>query len=357
MVAEYARDDLRLLRPALELPVVAGHLDVRVGGLSAAGGEIEPVDAGIGEPREALGEGDGVGVRAARISRGVAEIEHLGRRRVRELLAPVPAGVVPQPREPVDERIAVRVVEHRALAADPDPAVRVDGAAVQRMDQVASIPLDERGVYVVGHARVLFGFGRSWRRERRAALGRRGAVSPGGSRHGNGTRCRCATGSRPDQQLPLMSSRNGKFHRPHHPSVAHVHHRRRRARGVLARAPAELAACRQINGPSRLFGESGTGRSMARSGEGRACVPATSHLSCPRRRWIRDRVECVQWSARSPRGRDRARSPPPGSAGPHLATDPGGREGERGAERRSRAPGPGPPPRFSSPFIRSTRSP
>ena len=240
MVAELARDDLVLARLAPELPVVAGHLDVGVGGLPAAGGEVEAVDAGVGEPREALRQRDGVGIRAAGIARCVAEVEHLGRRRVRELLAPVPAGVVPQPREPVDEPVAVGVVEHRALTTGPDPAVRVQGAAVQRVDQVASIPLDEGGVHVVGHGRVLRAFGRP-RRHGRCASRKVRRPLLGRSRHGNGICHRRATagpGIEPDATAPDRNDAEAGNGRPASPQV------RRHARGSrLSRGGVFFRAC------------------------------------------------------------------------------------------------------------------
>ena len=200
VVAELARDDLVFARLAPELPVVAGHLDVGVGRFPAAGGEVEPVDAGVGEPRQALRQLDGVRVRAAGIAGCIAELVHLCGCRVRELLAPVPAGVVPKPRQSVDERIAVGVVEHRALATDPHlPCAwtaplcsgwirwlrsrSMSAVFASLVMHVSSLrPADRGGVGGVRPGR---------------CAGRR---LPGGSWHGNGIRRRYATGPKPDRR-------------------------------------------------------------------------------------------------------------------------------------------------------------
>ena len=175
VVAPLARDDLGLVRLAPKLPVVAGHLEVAVARFAAAGGEIEAVDVRIGDGGEALGELDRTRVGAPRIPGCIGKLRHLRGGRIHQLPASVAGGVVPEPREAIDESVAVGVDELRPLAADPDLSAGMRGRAVQGVNEMFLIAEDESCVCVIGHVG-------SSLRDRRAPVGRGTGRTPGPGR-------------------------------------------------------------------------------------------------------------------------------------------------------------------------------
>jgi translation initiation factor IF-2 len=119
VVAPLAGDDLRLVRSAPHLPVVAGRLDRRIDCLGPARGEVEPIDAGVSHPGEPLAQRDRLRVRAAGVSGAVGERLHLLGGRLDQFLPPVPDGDVPQAGDQFkvfkDEKKARVIGETRAM--------------------------------------------------------------------------------------------------------------------------------------------------------------------------------------------------------------------------------------------------
>ena len=145
VVAVDPGDHLRLVRPAAQLPVGARHLDAAVGRLAAAAREEEAVDRGVAQSRQALGQLDGAGVRAAGVARNVGELGGLFAHRVGKLRPAVPGRYVPQSGEAVDILAPVRVGEDRPVALDPDPRVAVQRLFVQRVDEVGDVASQKVG--------------------------------------------------------------------------------------------------------------------------------------------------------------------------------------------------------------------
>ena len=151
VIAPEAGDDLGLLRLAFQLPIVAGHLDVAVGRLAAARREEEVVDVGVGDPRELLGKLDRARVGAAGIPGRVRHLGELLATGLDQLAAAVACGVVPEAGKAIDEAIPVCIDEEGPFPTDPDLAGGVGGTAVQRMEQVRVVSIEQRRFGVVGH--------------------------------------------------------------------------------------------------------------------------------------------------------------------------------------------------------------
>ena len=153
VIAPDAGDDLGLLGPPLQLPIVAGHLDVAVGRLAAARREVEVIDVRVGDPGELFGKLDRSRVGTAGIAGGVGQFGKLLAAGVDEVAAAIAGRVVPEAGEAVDEAIPVRIDEEGPFPADPDLAGGMSGLAVQRMEQVRAISIEQRSFGVVGHFR------------------------------------------------------------------------------------------------------------------------------------------------------------------------------------------------------------
>ena len=216
MIAPDAGDDLGLVRLALQLPVVARHLDVAVGRLAAARGEVEMVDARVGDPGEFFGKLDRARVGAAGIPGRVGHFGELLAPGLDQVAAAVAGRVVPEAREAVDEAIPVRIDEEGPFPADPDLALGVGGLAVQRMEQVSAIPIEQRGFGVVGHggrsspvmtARVP---ARSILRRKCAPTGRDRSSDAGPDRHPWGRRRRSAAVDRRRDETDWHGAANGR---------------------------------------------------------------------------------------------------------------------------------------------------
>lgn len=152
VIALLARDHLRLVRFAAQFPVIARHLDVAVGGLAAAGREVEAVDLGIGDGGKPFGQFDGPRVGTAGVTRGIGHFLHLPRGSLGEIAAAVARSVVPKSGKAVDEPVAVGVGEVHPVAADPDLArTRMLGAVVERVDQVRAVALEKVDFGIVEH--------------------------------------------------------------------------------------------------------------------------------------------------------------------------------------------------------------
>ena len=109
------------------------------------------VDVGVGDPRELLGQLDRARVGAASVAGGVGHLGELLAPRLDQLAAAVAGSVVPEAGEAVDEAVPVRVDEEGPFPTDPDLAGGVGGTAVQRMEQVRVISIEQRNFGVVGH--------------------------------------------------------------------------------------------------------------------------------------------------------------------------------------------------------------
>jgi hypothetical protein len=139
VVSQLARDDLRLVGPALKPPIRPRRLERGLVRLGATGCEEEPVDARIGQARQPLGQLYGAGVRASAIARREPESRHLVARGIGQFLASMAQHHVPQPGEAVDVLPTFGVGHHGAVAPGPDVSRLVCRGIVQRVKQVGLV--------------------------------------------------------------------------------------------------------------------------------------------------------------------------------------------------------------------------
>ena len=151
MIAVDARDELRLLRLALHLPVVARELERRLVRLGARRGEVDRRDVRVGDVDETLGETHRRLVGGADIGGREGEALHLLRGGGGELLPAVTDIDVPQTREAVDDLPPVGGVEEGPLRLDDEERRPVIAHMVERMDDVTAVDLEE--LRCVGHLR------------------------------------------------------------------------------------------------------------------------------------------------------------------------------------------------------------
>src|SRR5205814_2049634 len=151
VIAVDARDELRLLRLAVHLPVVARELARRLVRLGARRGEVDGRDVRVGDVDETLGETHRRLVGGADIGGREGESLHLLRGGCGELLPAVTDIDVPQTREAVDDLPPVGGVEEVPLRLDDEERRPVIAHMVERMDDVTAVDLEE--LRCVGHLR------------------------------------------------------------------------------------------------------------------------------------------------------------------------------------------------------------